>query len=77
MVFSRGNHDTRGIYAEKLAEPLILKAEGKEVLAKEKYLEFKAEFGKHELEMERCYDHYMLMASLNRIFLNITRLYDT
>ena len=64
-------------YVKLLAPILALKAEGKELEAKEKFLEFKSYFGKYELEMERVYDHYMLMQSLTRIFHNITVLYNT
>jgi hypothetical protein len=63
-------------YISELGPILALKAEGKELEAKEKYIAFNASFGKYELEMERTYDHYMLMKSLNRIFLNITALYN-
>jgi hypothetical protein len=49
----------------------------KELEAKSKFLEFKNYFGKYELEMERVYDHYMLMQALTRIFHNITVLYNT
>ena len=64
-------------YVKLLAPILALKAVGKELEAKEKFLEFKNYFGKYELEMERTYDHYMLMQSLTRIFHNITVLYNT
>ena len=64
-------------YVKLLAPILALKADGKELEAKEKFLEFKSYFGKYELEMERVYDHYMLMQSLTRIFHNITVLYNT
>ena len=64
-------------YLKLLAPILAMKAVGKEVEAKEKFLEFKNYFGKYELEMERTYDHYMLMQSLTRIFHNIKVLYNT
>ncbi len=64
-------------YVKLLAPILALKAEGKEIEAKAKFLEFKNYFGKYELEMERVYDHYMLMQSLTRIFHNIKVLYNT
>ena len=64
-------------YVKLLAPILALKAEGKEVEAKEKFNAFKDYFGKYELEMERVYDHYMLMQALARIFNNITVLYNT
>ena len=64
-------------YVKLLAPILALKAEDKELEAKEKYLEFQNHFGKYELELERVYDHYMLMQSLNRIFLNVKVLHNT
>ena len=64
-------------YVKLLAPLLSMKAEGKELEAKAKFLEFKNYFGKYELEMERVYDHYMLMQALTRIFHNITVLYNT
>ena len=64
-------------YVKLLAPILAKKAIGKEVEAKAEFLEFKNYFGKYELEMERTYDHYMLMQSLTRIFHNIKVLYNT
>ena len=64
-------------YVKLISPILALKAEGKEVEAKERFNEFKDYFGKYELEMERVYDHYMLMQALSRIFNNITVLYNT
>ena len=64
-------------YLKLLSPILAMKAAGKEIEAKEKFQEFKNYFGKYELEMERVYDHYMLMQALSRIFNNITVLYNT
>ncbi len=59
-------------YCKNVAELLALKAEGQEHLAKAEWNKFRIEFGKYELEMERCYDQQMCMASLSRIFHNIS-----
>ena len=64
-------------YLKLLSPILAMKAEGKELEAKEKFQEFKNYFGKYELEMERFYDNYMLIQALSRIFNNITVLYNT
>ncbi len=55
-------------YCRRITELLILKASGKEHAAKELYNEFRVDFGKYELEMERCYDQIMCFASLDSIF---------
>ena len=55
-------------YCKGVAKALALKAAGEEIAARDCYLSFKKEFGKYELEMERCYDQQMCMASLSRIF---------
>ena len=59
-------------YCKNVADLLALKAEGQEHLAKAEWNKFRIEFGKHELEMERCYDQQMCMNSLSRIFNNIS-----
>ena len=55
-------------FCKEIASALILKVTGDEHAAKAKFNEFRIQFGKNELAMERCYDHYMCMASLSRIF---------
>jgi hypothetical protein len=55
-------------YCKGIASALVLKASGDENAAKAHHNNFKSEFGKYELEMERCYDQQMCMASLSRIF---------
>jgi hypothetical protein len=55
-------------YCKGLAKALALKAEGKEYAARDEWNKFRISFGKYELEMERCYDQQMCMASLSRIF---------
>ena len=64
-------------YAKELARILALKAEDKEVEALEQYEGLLHELGKHELEFERWMDHYMLTRSLDRIFRNLKKLYNT
>jgi len=60
-------------YCKGVAKILMLKAAGKEQTAKDEFNKFRVEFGKHELEMERCYDQQMCFASLSRIFNNISQ----
>ena len=64
-------------YAKELAKILALKAEDKEQEALEQYEGLLHELGKHELEFERWMDHYMLTRSLDRIFRNLKKLYNT
>ena len=59
-------------YCKGVAISLALKAEGKENEAKRKFNEFRVSFGKYELEMERYYEQQLCMASLSRIFNNIS-----
>ena len=47
---------------------LLLKAAGEEQAAKDEFWKFREEFGKYELEMERYYDHVMLIHAYKRIF---------
>ena len=56
------------IYCKYVSRLLALKAAGDELTAKLEKKQFRVEFGKYELEMERCYDQQMCFASLNRIF---------
>ena len=60
-------------YCKGVAKILMLKAAGKEQTAKDEFNKFRVEFGKHELEMERCYDQQMCFASLSRVFNNISQ----
>ena len=63
-------------FLKGIAPSLALKAEGKEHAALASFQEFADDFGKYEIEMERNYDHHNLVKSYNRIFKNITVLYD-
>ncbi len=55
-------------FVKGLAPIIALKAVGKDEEAKAKNEEFKNWFGQYELEMETCYDHFMLSYSLSWIF---------
>ena len=55
-------------YAKGVASGLVLKAEGKEYAAKTYFNDFRIEFGRHELAIERYYDQNMCISSLKRIF---------
>ena len=56
-------------YCKNIANLLVLKSSGKEYAAKDAYDKFRIEFGKYELEMERCYDQQMCFgSSLSRVF---------
>ena len=55
-------------YCEALAECLILKAEGKNKAAMEKFDPWCREFGKYELEYEGIYDHTNCYRSWLRLF---------
>ena len=63
-------------FTKRLAPILALKAEDKEQEALNEYREFVNYVGKYELEMERCIDHHAFTMSLNRIFLNVRKLFD-
>ena len=54
-----------------VAEALALKAQGKEQEARERFDKHRVEIGKHELEMEICFDHNQYLSSFNRIFKKI------
>ena len=58
-------------YCIGVARSLIPKALGKEEEALAVYEEFMEDFGRYELEMERCFDQCMSYRSLERIFKNI------
>ena len=60
-------------YCKGLSSALALKAEGKEYAAKDAFNEFRVNFGKYELELERCYDHLMCFSALGRIFNSISK----
>ena len=55
-------------YCKGVAKALILKANGEEYAAKACFDKFRVDFGKYELEMERCYDQQMCISALSRIF---------
>ncbi len=55
-------------YCRTFTEALILKAEGKEYAARDMSRKFRVDFGKYELEMERCYDQIMCFGSIELIF---------
>ena len=64
-------------YAKRIAPILALKAIDKEKEALDEYNKLVNYFGQYELEMERCYDQYMMMKSLDRIFKNVKALYNS
>ncbi len=60
-------------FLKGISEAFALQSEGKLLEATRTYEEFMKEYGKHELEMERWYDQFMLQGSLRRIFHNRTQ----
>ena len=62
-------------YCDGLTDALILKADGRDKEAYNKYLEFFKEFGKSELEMERIYDQSLAYRSLQKIFMDLKVVY--
>ena len=60
----------------RLSPILALRAESKENAALKEYEKLIEWFGQYELEMERCYDQNSFVCSLNRIFKNVTVLFD-
>lgn len=54
--------------AKNISELLIIKAEGRDQEALEKFVPKMREFGKYELEMERVYDHHLCYRSWHRLF---------
>ena len=52
-------------YCEKIAEILIVKAGGDQETAKEMLAQFGIDFGRYEVEMERYYDHFMVIKTMN------------
>lgn len=60
-------------FCKGLAKALSLKASGKEYEAQDAYNEFRIEFGKRELEIERYYDQQMCFHSFGRIFNSISK----
>jgi len=59
-------------YAKGVASALILKALGKEHAAKAAFERFRIEFGKHELSIERYFDHRSWVTSFSRVFYQIS-----
>ncbi|MBE6689493.1 MAG: DUF4838 domain-containing protein [Ruminococcaceae bacterium] len=55
-------------YIRALAEAFILKCEGNDAEANKVYFDFMKEFGKHEYEIERYFDHALATMSMCRIF---------
>jgi hypothetical protein len=54
-------------FCKLLAETLKKKAVGNDNEAKELFNKFRVEFGKHEVEIERYYDHALYMGRYQRI----------
>ena len=59
-------------YCRGLTPVLAAKASGDEYLAKDEFNKFRIEFGRRELALESYYDQQMCMASLRRIFEDIS-----
>ena len=59
-------------YCKGVSATLAIKAVGDEQRAKEEFNKFRVDFGRYELEMERCYDQQMCMRALARIFDDIS-----
>ncbi len=58
-------------YCEKLADCLLLKAHGMYVEAEAAAHRFNAEFGRHEYELQTCYDHFLASwALLHKVLKN-------
>ena len=55
-------------YVQGLAKAMALKSLGKDAEAKDAALSFFAEFGKHEVAIERYYDHMLMVHAMNVIF---------
>jgi len=55
-------------YCELFADALVEKAQGHEQEAWDKYQFLRLEFGKHELEIERYYDHFMAAHTFKSLF---------
>ena len=55
-------------YVQGLAKAMALKSVGKDAEAKEAAAAFFAEFGKHEVAVERYYDHMLMVHAMNVIF---------
>ena len=60
--------DLHAEYVQGLAKAMALKSLGKDEEAKEAALSFFAEFGKHEVAIERYYDHMLMVHAMNVIF---------
>ena len=56
------------LFCRGLAAALALKCVGKDSAAREAYERHMAEFGAHEVAIERYYDHFMARHALNTIF---------
>ncbi len=56
------------VYLKGISHAMELKAEGRNALAKEEFLDYMKEFGKNELDIERWYDQYLCHAALTRVF---------
>ena len=55
-------------YVQGLAQVMALKSLGKDEEAKDAAKAFFAEFGKHEVAIERYYDHMLMVHAMNVIF---------
>jgi hypothetical protein len=54
-------------YCEGLSEVLIERAKGNLDLAMEKYDEFRISFGKHECEIQSCFDQVIYFTSMKTL----------
>ncbi len=64
-------------FCREISDALLLKAIGKDEDAKVRHFEALEVLGKHELEIERWYDHYAMSQSMHRIFNNLRVLHNT
>ena len=55
-------------FCEGLSRPLVLRAMGADVEAKESFLEFVKSFGKYEVEIERYYDQALMWGAYKPLF---------
>lgn len=52
-------------YCERIAEIMMVKASGDQEKANQMLSQFSLEFGRYEVEMERYYDHFMVIKTMN------------
>ena len=63
-------------YCRGIIKPIIYRALGEGVAARESYFEFAHDFGKYELEMERWYDHTMAFHTISRSIGSVPNPFD-